>query len=223
MANTIVDFGGGELICRMNNARFARPAIDAVFPVGGAWSKIRVGIRCAITDSGGSLSGTPRFGIGVCSGSSNILGDATPAHWVGAITNDSSVSRAAGPPVNYAFNPLVPAKNVAGTLTTGSSFGAFFVNVGEFGMWFIDITKGSPNFSVQCFVRSNSTGGSFSQTDFFNTVTVESATLTSHAFTSTQTIAVDETADGDLDHGNLWWNQTVSSWDVSDLAIVRFA
>src|SRR5579885_1728374 len=84
MAN-IIGNTASDLYVAMNTAKWAR-----LVQIPASWTALRIGIRVRLGDNGGAVASTPRFALGLCSGTTNILGDATTTHFVGAITNSSS-------------------------------------------------------------------------------------------------------------------------------------
>jgi hypothetical protein len=218
MANIITDVSG-DLNVRMTNARFARQPLPAVF---SGWSKLRVALRLKIADSGLDITGTPRFGFGLCSGNTNILGDATTTHFVGALTNVATITRNVTSPVIYTTtNELFPAKRIGSTFTFGTTFASSpAMAVGVYSLWFLDITKGSPNYTLQMFFRI-STAGTPTNADFLTQSVAGVPAFTAHLLQTAQTLAVDETTNGTLDHACVWWNQTTPVIDISEWRVYR--
>lgn len=225
MPVTILDPAGVDKRAAVVNAQFARP-----FNVG-AWSKIRVAFRMAVTDTGANLTGDVVFAMGICSGSTNLWGDATCQHAIGAgrIVNNWTRS-AGGPSYSMTTNSNWQAvKKVGTTITNGSNLGVLILGAGAAtgstkGVFALDITKGSPNFTLQAFARNASATTDISQTAFYDWIEVESyQTLTSHGNGSAMALAVDEGANGTLDHVFFYWSRSTPVFHISDIAVVRFA
>ncbi len=209
---------------RLINSNFARLwSTD----VGTTWTKIRVGCRISIEDSGAAITGTPRFAQGICSGTSNIYLDATTTHWGGTVTN-GDFGRVNDPPVRYynAGNLFVPAKRISTTLTVGTGFYASYVSfrdttAGQRAAMFLDITKGSPNFTFNLFSpQSSSFATDCSLATYLAQIALTSPTITEHAFGSAQTLAIDEVTYGYFNAINFAWDRS-SALEVSDVAVVR--
>lgn len=220
MANTVT-LATAELFVASATARGARKLSAIILSEG--WTRLRVGVRIKPSDSGANLTGTPRFGLGLCAGSSNILGDATPDHFVGIITNDATWTRSTSQ-TRYTVNPVDIAKNVDGVLTTGSSISTTLVlTTGFWKLLLVDITKGSPNFTVNMvlFPNANSTTDA-SEANFLAKMMDDVPAFTNHTAGSAQTIAVNEGTDGTLDHVNFWWDNA-TAMNLADIAVRRFS
>jgi hypothetical protein len=197
--------------------------------IGNDWSKLRLAMRLQPRDSGAQIAGTPRFAAGVCSGTAAPWnnGSAATTHFVGLLTNSATWTRVAGPPPYYSIDEIHPCKRVGTTQTVGASSAAlarWFSNpeITTNSLYFVDITKGSPDFTLRGFTRINTTASSFSQADFLAAAIVESPTVAQHSFGTARTLAVDE-ADGALNAVNLAWDRPTGLIEISDLVIVRFA
>src|SRR5437870_4036952 len=115
-----------------NRARLTNSNIARLWgsDVGTTWTKIRIGCRISIEDSGANVTGTPRLAIGVCSGTSNIFMDATTTHFAGIVSTASFWNRITGP-VGYQLwdsgsgsNFPGVAKRIGSTLTVGTLLSA---------------------------------------------------------------------------------------------------
>jgi hypothetical protein len=88
---------------------------------------------------------------------------------------------------------------------------------------FLDITKGSPNFTLNTFCCNNMNAVDSSKETFEATVAVEACSLPNHAFGTARTLAVDEAADGYLNAICFGWDRTVHKIELCDVAVARFA
>jgi hypothetical protein len=86
----------------------------------------------------------------------------------------------------------------------------------------MDITKGSPNFTINVFYKNVTNTTDISSTVFRETAIVEACTLSDYVFGTARTIAVDEGANGSLNAVNFGWDRTVPI-ELSDVGIVRLA
>lgn len=212
MANTIRDLLGLKYV-EMQGARFARKPVPAVFD-GGAWTKIRVALWWK-SEVGYSTTptGTPRFRVGLCSGTTNIPGDATPTNAIGFVSTAASWTG-----YNTGANTIVhyftcaPFTNVAGVETIGANASA---NVGipavensqDGGMFFVDITKGSPNFTVQLIARKALASSTEDNTTFEAQSILGLPNVGSVALCTAQTIAFSQ-SNGTLDAAFVYWDPT---------------
>jgi hypothetical protein len=221
MPNTISDISGDNRIVMTSNGRFARQPLSGIF---SSWSVIRVGIYFLVRDSGANITGTIRLAVGLCSGSSNIPGDASVTHFVGAIVGSSPWTRTTVPVVNYTGSNVFPAKIVGATTSFGTVLGGHNVQTTALQMLFVDITKGSPNFSFTTFQKTSTTtltSPTFS--DFETQFAAGVPAFSQHVVTGAQTVAVNEGTDGTLDHACVWWNQTSPAIDIAAWKVRRLS
>jgi hypothetical protein len=205
----------------MTNARFAREPLAGFFT---GWSKIRVALLMQMTDAGVNLTGTPRFAVGLCSGSSDIIGDASTTHFVGAITNGSEFTRETTPARYAGSNSLRAAKRVGTTLTVGGAAASTFrFHTTAPQMFFVDITAGSPNYGVQIFYYTSATAPVVTHSDFLTQSLIGTPSFTNHGYLASQAVAVNEGTDGVLDHGCVWWDQAASNMQILSWRMYRLA
>lgn len=226
MATTIVQhtIGTTTNYASQSNSRFARP-----LPFSTTWTKLRIAVRWGLTDSGANLTSTPGFAVGVCSGTSNIYGDATVTNFCGVINNAATLTRATGP-IRYTGLGLRPGKKVNTTQTLGgtnvnaSLYQFITIDASVRTALFVDITKGSPNYTFDIFYPTNSAVADISMANFLAQVELTTPALTNYTYSvtagSSQTLAVDESA-GTFDTLNFYWDRTVSTLDSDELYIVR--
>ena len=210
-----------EKAIAMTNSAFAR-----TLSIGTTWTKIRVGIRFHFRDLGSAPSGTPRFALGLCSGTTNIMGDASVTHWVGCITDAASWGYAAGS--HYGSITWSPAKKVNTTLTVGSSLTTTMGiparaadNVADRMMLMVDIEKGSPNFSFASFWPGPTSSVDATKANFLSRM--EEATpsgFSTHTFTTGGSLAVSE-SDGTLNAINIAWDRASFAAELCDIAVAR--
>lgn len=223
MATTIGNTSS-DIYASMNNSAWARS-----ISIPSNWTKIRLGCRYRVTDLGIGPTGTPRMGMGLCSGTTNILGDATTTHFVGVLTNSASWNYygAAGGAVYYSIN-LPPYKRVGTTDTFGTNtltdgrFTIFTASTNNRYVYFIEIVKGSPNYTINTFTVSGASPTYDStQNEFLNNLQVPAGTLSISSFTygSAQTIAVNEAVDGTLNAINFYWDRAAFNFEVHDVGI----
>ena len=222
MANTIRDASGLKYV-EMQGARFARKPVPAVFD-GGAWTKIRVALwwKSEIVYSS-TPTGTPRFRVGLCSGTTNIPGDATPTNALGYVSNSASWSG-----YNTGANTVVhqfvcaPFTNVAGSETIGANASHTIglpanENSQDGGMFFVDVTKGSPNFTLQLIARKATAAATEAETDFNAQSILATPSIGSVQICTAQTVAFSE-SNGAIDAAFVEWNPTtfcrLKAWRV---------
>ena len=215
--------GVDDHFARLSNAQFARP-----FDVG-AWTTLRVGIRWVITDNSVLGTGTTNCLLGLCSGTTNLPGDATCQHAIGF--GSVGVTWSTSSPYFYNTISASFASKIGSTVTTGLG-GSALTNVGagrsdaglQRGVWFVDFTKGSPNWTAKAFYRNNTTlTVDVSQQSFLAMMEIEPPAATGHIDSADYTFAVDEGTNGTLNSVFFWWARSVPYVEIADLAIARFA
>lgn len=210
----------------MINARFARKPIAGLF-AGGAWTKIRVAVFLDLVNSLSPLSSAQLY-MGLCSGTTNIPGDATPTNAIGLTTTGTWTYYSVSAPQYQFYGTVYPRRIVAGVQTDGT----FLDNMGiatdtnSIGpsMIFCDITKGSPNFSVRlyCLKQASSNVG-INETVFEQQSVIDTPSLFggNYVNAAAQTLAFDE-ANGTLDAAFVYWNLT-QAIRIRQLRVIKLA
>jgi hypothetical protein len=199
----------------MSNSHWARPHGVAV------WSKLRIAFWISMRDGGATLTSSPIFAVGLSSGSANILGDLATTHFVGMKTTGTTMPYIPGPPPLYQLYPMESGKMIGATWTAAavwlSTSGYIMADApaGNRCCLLIDITKGSPNFTLNGYARINGTAGDIDEATFKAQSELNVATLTNHALGNSGTVAVDEATDGVLDHINVSWDRTTPEIEIS--------
>lgn len=216
----------------LSNSQFARP-----IPFGTTWNKIRIGVRLDCTTSGGNLTGTPRFAVGLCSGNTDLYGDATTTHFVGVRTNEATWTLTNSNRYLVNGSTLSPHKKVGTIFTAGTAFfpgvqwgiGAGAATpVADRTQFILEITKGSPNFTLQMlgWINPGGVAAPVDNSDVAFYTNMEGAgnpAATNHTFSAANTLAVDEGVSGSFDHINIFWDRTTSEIELSDLAVARIS
>jgi hypothetical protein len=205
----------------LSNGQFARK-----LSIGSNWTRLRLGIRFGMTDLGVAPTGTPRFAAGFCSGLSNLFGDATTDNWVGIISNTATWAYAAAD--HYGSVVFGAAKRVGSTLTVGSnaagsvSIGAVSASTGvQRALFFVDITKGSPNYTVQAFTAGGTPPDS-TIAQFLAQLESSTPSLSGYTWNTSTTIAADESTGG-FDSINVSWDRSSFNAEISDVGVCRFS
>lgn len=210
---------------------------------GTAWTTLRVGVRMRMVSGeanfltwGDGL--TPRFGIGLCSSAGGMVTRAGGGHWIGLLTTGAQwTTNPSGSPgagsFNFDFGSTAPGKKVGSTFTAGTNFasgvavgGGFhdassiFMNQTEL---FIDITKGSPNYSFRVFGIANpANGAGNSRANWEEDMEESPPTRVNYIYQAAQTLAVDEGVDGVLDAICIF-NELPLEAEIWDHGLVRLA
>jgi hypothetical protein len=206
------------------NSNFARP-----FTVSTTWSKLRVGVRWIMGNTGANLTGTPKLFFGLCSGSTNLPLDPSTTHFLGIYNVAATWTYQAGPPVRYAHgsSSFSVGKRVGTTNTSFGTPGQIYTSALETQAYrqamFVDITKGSPNFTVGCLYPSAVPSIDVSQDDFLTQMVLPTPVLTGHTFTAGSAGACDEGVDGTLNHVYCGWDRVSPVFEICDLAVAKLA
>lgn len=219
----------------MANATWARPVT-----IPATWTKVRIGCRMHMTNSLATMTSDPIFTMGLCSGTTNQYGDTTTTHFVGQAFDNATWTFSAGPPVVY--NPAVQPigrKRVGTTNTdtinlTPAGSGFLFnadaaANTADRFITFIDLFKGSPNFTIHSPFHCAATTGALADVTsakflFYMAQLSPAPSEGNYIATSAdQTLAVDEGADGTLNAVNFYWNRADSTIEICDIAVAVLA
>ena len=212
--------GNPETAAQLSGGSFAR---QISLPVG--WSKVRVGIRLHLTSTGAALTGSNSVAIGLCSGLTNTFGDVTTTHWAGFYSDDINFFNTN----RYAW-ATYPSKKVGTTITKGTRSNDVRIGAGaasataDIALFFVDITKGSPNYTFNLFIHT--TDGAPANTtnaDFLSFMQQATPSLSEYTYTSNVTLAVDEATDGVFDSINIFWSTTQIAMEVCDVGLVRLS
>ncbi len=214
------------------NSNFARPHGVAT------WNKLRLGVRL-VGNGTASISGSPQLAIGFCSGTSGLFLDLSCTHFVGMVTTGGWAYNQAGPPTppvpnNWVGNPFFKsATKIGSTLTVHSGFfsGASTAisadPLGLRGLYMIDIERGSPNYTMEVFLRVGyESQHDTSVEDLLTQIISTSPVLPDHLFNysgSPVSFPVDEIGAGTLDCVTVAWDQVFSTIEVCDIAVARLA
>lgn len=216
--------GSPEIRFRVNNGRLAIP-----LPFGTDWSSLRVAVLKA-GSANTTPSATERISMGVCSGSTNIPGDANVDHFVGCANNAVDGWSYFGGTGDLTFFYIYTATCVDNTWSYAAGYmGGAYVqsDVANYRCgWAVDIKKGSPNFTVgfcdlQYGYANYPTEAQFGA-EFEGAVeSCQTISPVYHVGRTAKTIAVDEVNNGSLDHFCLWWNPNDFDLEISAILIHR--
>lgn len=210
--------------------------------IGNSWTRIRIGTRISIVDPGAGIGGTPKLYIGVLSNPSAgmLNGPLTnnTSHYVGFQSVNSTWTRTVGPPVSFAPSSGVAAcicKKIGSTTTTNTlnTFGSCIPATPRRMQFMVEITKGSPNFTIACLSPAsgslgsdmadyNTLKGAMSFEPFANLTTYFNGILGGATATASNTLAVSE-ADGILNSICVGWSLAAPLVYVSDIFWAKMA
>jgi len=188
--------------------------------VGSTWTKIRLGIHFSPRTQAVSMAGV-QFILGLCSGKTNPYNAGSTTNfvgvtWAGFGAVSGNLNSYFGPPYFVYSNGNSILKRVGSTTTMlGLNSSAIIymclTEANQRGMLFLDITKGSPNYTFSTFY---STFSAKSTSEFWAAFTTDSVPPPGCSTgINAQSAAFDESA-GALDTFDLYWNQSVMPLDV---------
>lgn len=213
--------GSPDNAIQLSSGQFGRLV---TLPTG--WSKVRVGLHCHCTDPGVAVSSVSFF-VGLGAGTTNMIGDRTTDHFVGTLITAADLwSRGATLMTGIS---VAAGKKVGTTTTVGGaiSAGAALPNQAagagtDRDVWLVDITKGSPNYTVALF------GIAVGPADYTSTYFLSQMPLLAPVFGAdgvigSGTVAVNEAVDGTLNAVQVSWNRSDFMLEIVDLAVALLA
>lgn len=221
-ANTTIASVVSTNVAAMLNSSWGRPVA-----LPNTWSKVRVGVLCFLDSSTVNLSGSPQWAVGLCHNTVNMIGDTTTDHFAGIITTAASWTNASQ------FTSFLPTNvqaivNVAGSATNSANI-ATNTSINQNGNgalhrseWFVDITKGSPNYTFNLFYPTGSVADA-DQAGFLSDVANPAPSRSSYVFGTGQTLAVNEGTNGAFNTMNVWWNRTDINMNLAAVAVAVLA
>jgi hypothetical protein len=227
-----------QRVLSIRNGGVSRP-----LQMGSGWTAIRMGIRWTINlgTYTGALPNSPLVGFGVCHNPGyEILSQLSVSHFVGTWTGRASMTPSvsgSGYHIPQGLGAFKIGKRVGATFTLNDASSALTSGIGAHpgvarNCWFLEITKGTPNWALRITYPTNDTGSGtdIGLTDFIDALKIPLADLPDEAvFTNYQTtgsdvsMAVDESGDGSLTGVWINWNRATWAAEISDMAVYRVA
>lgn len=210
-----------------------------VLTMGTDWTKLRIGMRYTLNASNVAVLGTASLSIGLCTGTTDGFSRPLSTHAVGVMMLSQQLNPVAVTPHYHVANiagAFVCAKRIGAVVTSGSAVSStapMFVNeiLTNRSCFFVEITKGSPNFTFQFGAPTTQAAV---QTDITITKFLEqmetpqwsavglASWLAGYTTGTAQTLAVDQVTNGNLTtlvvHHNI-----AGSIEISDVRVSRLA
>lgn len=222
--------GETDKILSIAGEQIARTLTD-----GTNWNWLRVAVRYEISRSTAADISSPKFAIGLTTGTSSLYGDLSTTHFVGVASNiaNSMIYNTNFTPPVYNNGTLryivksgsterVASSNLTWEVPTISStssmarvcqFVDFIKSPADPGFWLITTNTSH---------MANLTPSDTSFTTFFNQLSALTASLGANDRTSSY-VAVSESINGYLNSVNIYWNQSTPPVEISDVYVFRFA
>jgi hypothetical protein len=225
----------------MANATWARPVT-----IPATWNKIRIGCRMHMTSTGANLLSNPIFAMGFNSGTAEQYGDATCLNFLGIAHDTATWSYVATGTSWYTLlaASIVARKRIGTTNTDGALFadgalpalpGGAATNSADRFMLFLDITKGSPNYTMHMPFRwADQIQGQVADCSsaqflfYMGQLTPDPTAINGYQihdgtnWDASPTIAFSESINP-LNAINLYWNRADATLEICDIAVAVLA
>lgn len=232
MASTIVTRspdGTADYRAKMRNSNFVRS-----IPIGTNWTSIRVGMRYCFYSEGTlgpyTLIGFPRVIVGMNSGKAKPVWN-SPDHFAGLVSSSGNWTWTAASAGNYAYftTQMQPGVRIGNSFTLSSgTFGTSALPTDPTQpnrrVMFVDITKGTPNWTFYGFygrVGQHSSAIDVTLLQFQQVMANVQSTpsLSDHTYNGPVTMAVDEATNGYLDTPCWAWGQIEPWLEICDVGV----
>jgi hypothetical protein len=216
--------GFDDVQFRLSNSGKARLWDPAIIP--DSWTTLRVGL-CAVIPGTATLPSS-NLAIGICSGITQPYGKETVQHFVGA-KYGPSWTFSAGTPDNYQSVTVKPVKKNGSGETLGTTLTASVIAAAELVRvaFFVDITRGSPNYTIETARWSNPGSNDVTPDSFLTGMAVAMASIngwdSDYTAVAGQTVAVDVGTDGQFDAVNVFWDTASPTLSDCIIAVARLA
>lgn len=205
---------------------FSNSAIARSIPIPSGWNSIRLGMRLHFTQ--GTFVTPVRFAFGLCHGTTNLINSNSTDHFAGIWSDSGFTSNGVIAGSVYFNVNLKPMTRVGTVITTGANITADSrygntanLSTADRGILFLDVTKGSPNYTMNAWFNVNGTAPDYPESAFAVMMNEAAAPGGNSLYPDPsngtgQTIAVDEGANGVLNALSVWWNQSSVTLEVCD-------
>ncbi len=227
---------GNDISLQVNREEWVR-----TLTIGSSWTHIRIGLLWQVTGTS-TIAASNGFAMGMCSGTAHPFADpVTTTNFVGIYANNGLTFNSNAPNdwFQFANTMLFGATKVGSTLTT--SGGNFADSVGMWvpntavthrrGIIFVDITKGSPNYTLGITMPTNSSvTHDFTinnllvgmNESFGSILSAEFPGLMSTGNTPDSTMAASE-GPGAFDTVNIYSNFLNNPMEIQEIAVQKLA
>lgn len=230
----VITWSNGQQSVELPNAEISRP-----FSFEGGWTKIRVGVLIGLTTgSRDTISSQAFFAVGISSGKEAFGSTGTPRHYICAWQGTTTPTYASGSTTTYysTYQNLYAAVGSSGSYIYSSIINSgqylrISTNEADKGCvpFFVDITKGDPNYTVKAFYNNNVANNTGYVTEEqllremqATTPSYNNTTEASIVATAEGSVPVSE-ASGSFDHAFVMWGREAPnpSLVVSAIAVAR--
>lgn len=226
MSATIVTVSASKRLDLSNGQALRRPIYL------NNWTTVRIGLRLCFP-SAAAIVGTPRLYIGMGSGLTAGVGDATTTNFIGVVTNGATWSRSlSGAQAYTLIGGIIVVKKVGVTTTFHGTGNMTATNHGSMDAAFqsvilVEITKGSPNYTVNVGLPTSNSGViavniTDANMDAYMSLPIGMAGIGAVsnpnivAVTTNNTLAMSEVA-GVLDCLQIYWDKTAAPCEIESV------
>lgn len=205
--------------------------------IGSDWTRLRLGMLAALTPDGTNNLNGCRLVWGLCSGKTNPFGDVNTTNFLG-MNFGSSVSSDTltyvdngGEPYLWSGRSILRRVNGVTSITGGNGleFHRIATNTGTTqrrGIHFVEITKGSPNFTVRYWGSSAAeVAKDYTPAHLMDGLEQDGSIMVNGEDLGAGiavTMAFDEVA-GALDSVDLFWNKSAFPIELYAMGVHRFS
>lgn len=195
------------------------------------WRTLIVSILYNLTTGSSiNITGTPRFYIGLSSGSgTQLIGDSNIGHWYGIISNGATWTYGSASNNVYYTNNVISEyiyrNNTASIGTDLESATAYFVtnqNTASVSLFTLVYTKDRPTspatYSMKYLRAVNRSVVGQNYSSFLQSLQSSVYAPTNYSYIGAATEVLDETTDGSFDTVNIAWNR-----EASDPTLILYA
>jgi hypothetical protein len=220
----IVETITGDRRIQLASEEFVRP-----MSIGTNWAKLRIGLRCAVWYAGGNFSNVV-FSAGVCQGQNGFVSTNT-VDYIGANFLASMLGTftqtVTSQPFAYSTSGVTYFKKTGSSVLLTNTAGASGPFIGAnpqayHSQIFLDIAKGSPNYTFNCWAFNSFAA---SQTDITRLAflqALENETAPTGLSNVGANITLAYSGNNLFDSVSIYWNRSTPTLEISDIAICRF-
>lgn len=211
-------------------ARFLNSTYFRGFTVPATWASLRIGLRLCMDGSATTAGVNNYFTIGLSNGQS---WGTNAIYYLNDYSGLNYTAASGGNAAYYHVKSTLAytAKNVNNVVSLGTAGNVDLylpadATAGVRRMLFIDVTKGSPNWTLKLFFPNvvPSAALDVSVADFIDTVQMPIPTYTGHTSSTLPSLAFNETA-GAINSVFCGWNTSATPvyCETSDLAVLKLS
>jgi hypothetical protein len=190
--------------------------------IGTRWQKIRIGMRMTIRDIDSNYRVGVGIAVGVCQGTDFPYSSLNTTDYIGVSTpnplTDYWARTGGAQPYIQTSGHLIVKKIGSAITTTAMAVSGKFFGLGIRNILFVDITKGSPNYTLGLGTPTNYTTDAASRSEYMSVLENEASPPNMNLIST----ASPYTGNGLLDSVCIHWVRSVPVFEFSDLTVIRY-